>query len=170
MVINLLMPCVFAGRAVSLNYDGSILAVGAPDNLEGGQTSGAVLIFNRPGVHWASTPTYEDLAPLLPTSMNACDFFGFSVALNSLGDFCAAGAIGYPSSSTSEGAVFSFAYGVLSPSSWGYFMELNPATGDLQTGDSYGSCVATASAEVTIVSGAPTAFNTRGAVYVIDYY
>lgn len=102
--------------------------------------------------------------------MNTGDAFGQSVALNGAGKFCAVGADGFPALSTSEGAVFSFTEGTVTPGSWDYLTELNPAAGVLQPYATYGYSVAVADHVPTVVSGAPADQNTRGSAFVLDFY
>jgi hypothetical protein len=74
------------GTCLSINTDGTKLAVGAPArDISGVVNSGAIFIFTKSGVNWT-----ED-SIIVPTERRANDEFGFSVSLNSLGDVIVAG-------------------------------------------------------------------------------
>jgi hypothetical protein len=77
----------------SLALDGDTLAVGAPDEDNGGGNSGAVYVFTRDG-----SGVWTEQAYLKASNAEAGDGFGFSVALDS--DTLAVGAIGEASGAT----------------------------------------------------------------------
>ncbi len=94
------------GRDISINYDGSVLAVGATSEssnatgVNGNQadnseiSSGAVYLFKRVGAIWSQQ------AYLKSNNSDSGDLFGWSVDLSGIGDILAVGAI-YEDSDTS---------------------------------------------------------------------
>lgn len=73
------------GNSVSMNSDGSVIAIGAPDNDGNGSTSGSVDIFKFNGTDWQQlgNTIYGDSG----------DQSGFSISLNDDGTIVAIGAI-----------------------------------------------------------------------------
>lgn len=89
------------GTAVSLNADGTTLAVGAPNytfDRGGFDNSGAVFIYRRTSV-WAE----QDMVLAMNMGSDQDDLFGTSVALSNDGNAFAAGAPGESSSLTGVG-------------------------------------------------------------------
>lgn len=76
----------FSGVSVSMNFDGSIIAVGARNNDGNGVDSGQVRVFKNQGGNWVQmgNDIYGEAAE---------DRFGQSVSLNDAGDILAVGAI-----------------------------------------------------------------------------
>lgn len=85
------------GFSLSLNNDGNILAIGAPQTEEASKqydfNSGSVYIFKRNSGTWQQTDQLTSSNPSFQ------DFYGFSVALDSVGNTLAIGAGGDSNSS-----------------------------------------------------------------------
>ncbi len=86
------------GRAVCLNSNGNILAIGAPDNNNNGFHSGHVQVYEFNGFNWAQQG--QDMG-----GEAAADGFGVSVSLSDNGNILAVGAIGNDGNGAQSGHV-----------------------------------------------------------------
>lgn len=112
----------FYGFSVSINSDGSYVAVGAYGNNDGGTNSGAVYIYLRSNTTWSEQQKLKANVPA------ASALFGQSVCLNSIGNYIA---IGTPGETSNTGSVYIF---TLSNGVWTQQQKItasNPSTGDL---------------------------------------
>ena len=98
------------GTSVSLNGDGTKLAVGAWGDDDGGSWRGAVYLYTVGGATWGSTVTQAvKLSDShASVSLDNGDNFGTSVALNGDGTKLAVGAKGDDTGATNAGAVYLF--------------------------------------------------------------
>ncbi len=87
-----------SGWSVRLSGDGSILAVGAPNNSENGTASGHVRIFQNDAGSW--TQIGDDI-----DGDAADDQFGYSLSLSSDGTIITIGAVGNDDSASNAGSV-----------------------------------------------------------------
>jgi len=88
----------FFGRSVSLSSDGSIIAIGAPDNDGNGQSSGHVRVYENQGDNWVQIGQNIDGEAEL-------DDLGDSVSLSSDGSVVAIGASGNDDNGEGSGHV-----------------------------------------------------------------
>lgn len=93
---------MFGEHAVSLNYDGTILAVGARRNDLQGYDSGSAYIFTRSNTTWTQSVRLEQSGGI------AVDNFGISVCINNSGDLLAVGSFGDDELGNNAGSVFIF--------------------------------------------------------------
>lgn len=92
-----------AGRSISLNYDGTIVAIGAYGNNGGGTDSGTARIYKYSNVSWSQLG--EDI-----DGESAWDQSGYNVALNNDGDIVAIGATRNDGSASNAGHVRIYKY------------------------------------------------------------
>ena len=151
----------YFGQAVSINSDGSRIAVGARGADPGGTAdAGAVYIFTRSGTTW----TQE--AKVFANDKANYDYFGESVAINSDGTRIAVGAVySDPGGTSDAGAVYIFSR---SGSTW--TQEAKVVANDKANSDYFGNSVAINSDGSRIAVGAyyadPGGVGTAGAAYV----
>ncbi|WCL82219.1 T9SS type A sorting domain-containing protein [Saprospira sp. CCB-QB6] len=93
----------FSGRSVSLNYDGSHVAIGSTENDDNGSDAGHVRVFEWSGSSWSqiSGSIVGDTTK---------DFSGNSVALDSLGTTVAISSTGNDANGTDAGRTRVFQY------------------------------------------------------------
>jgi hypothetical protein len=91
------------GSSVSLNSDGTIIAIGAPQNDNNGDVSGQIKIF------YYDNGTWEQLGNDI-YGENTGDYFGKSISINSNGTIVAAGAIYNDGNGNKSGHVRIFQY------------------------------------------------------------
>jgi len=98
----------YFGGAVALNSTGSIMAVGAYGDDGNGTDRGAVYLFNVDTSNLSSTPTfrYKLADGVAGLSLTNSDLFGFSLALNNVGNILAVGAYQDDVGGTGRGAVY----------------------------------------------------------------
>lgn len=135
--------------------DGSVIAVGAPEN-SGGQTeSGTVYLYEKPSGGWVdATETHLLSAP----SRTAYEHFGQSCSLNEGGTLLAVGADGRI---TDRGAVHVFEN---VSGTWTYKALLSSS--DTPTNRHIGMAVAVSRTGTTIAASAPGFNSDEGAIYV----
>jgi trimeric autotransporter adhesin len=174
------------GFSLSLNDDGNILAIGAPQtenaSRQSDYNSGSVYIFKRSSGIWEQTTLLTSSQPGFQ------DFFGFSTALDSAGNTLVVGAGGdsnsinnlsaYPANSSSKfsGAVYIYA---LSGGIWDQQAYLKAS--NIDAGDEFGFAVSLNQSGNILAIGAPgessngkgvqsnqidNSMNHAGAVYV----
>ena len=125
----------FFGTSVYVSDDGTYLAVGAANEDQNGNNSGAVYIFYRANI----TSNFAQQAKLDPSDGAFSDEFGTSVALNADATYCVGGAegeYGTPYQGTDTGAAYVF---TRSGTSWTEQAKLNAS--DLATFDKFGCSV-----------------------------
>lgn len=137
------------GSAVSVNALGDVAIVGAYDHNLG---EGAAYVFVRQGAKWVQQ------SELQPSDGAPGDDFGYSVALNALGNEASAGA---PSHNDAEGAAYVF---VRQGSGWNQQSELQPSDG--ASGDGFGLSVALNSLGGEAIVGSPEHNVFVGSAYV----
>ena len=93
------------GWSVSVNGDGSIIAVGATADEDNGIGSGSVYVFTRPSGGWATTAAQVKLTP---TDGAADDVFGKSVSVSGDGSTIAVGSTGDDDNGNGSGSVYVF--------------------------------------------------------------
>lgn len=109
-----------SGYSVSLNDDGTVIAIGAPFNSDNGSASGQVRVFENESGTWVQKGS--DL-----NGMASSDKFGFSVSLSSDGNTVAVGAPDANANGFESGEVRIYNYtsdewqeiGVIEGESWG---------------------------------------------------
>lgn len=126
------------GRSVAIS--GDTIVVGAFQDDDNGDSSGAAYVFVRSGSSWSQQ------AKLTPSHSAAGDQFGYSVAIS--GDTVVIGAIGDEDNGRSSGAAYVF---VRSGGNWSQQEKLTAS--DAAAVDIFGNSVAVS--EDTIVIGAP---------------
>ena len=148
------------GYSVAINNDATYIAVGAPYNASSGTNAGAVFIFTRSGSSWSQQ------VKLLSSDIQAGDFFGTHVSLNSDATYLVAGARledgGSGDPTTSSGAAYVFER---DGSTWTEVKLLtasNAAASDL-----YGTSVSMNSNGVYAIIGAPGT-SAGGAAYIYE--
>jgi len=78
----------YFGSDVSLSYDGTVVAIGAENYVQGGKINGGVFIYTYNGSTWVQTSV------LVPTTMWNVVKFGHRAKLNKTGDILATSAYG----------------------------------------------------------------------------
>ena len=95
------------GHSVSLSSDGSVIAIGAPDNYingtDGAGNSGHVRIYQNINDTWTQVGSNIEGSPAIPTK--GWDFFGSSVSLSADGSSVAIGAHGNDANGDQSGHV-----------------------------------------------------------------
>ena len=175
------------GSGVALSADGTLLAVGAEGDDDGGTDKGAVYIFEKSGATWAKILKISDNnggnVTLLDINLTADDEFGAAVSLSADGTTLAVGASddndgnGH-NAAGDEGAVYIFekTNGV-----WAKTLKISENGGgsellniDLTTGDYFGSSVSLSADGTLLAVGAISdddgggAGTNRGAVYLFQ--
>jgi hypothetical protein len=93
----------YFGNSVSMNSDGTYLAIGANlDDNSNGESTGNVYVYTRTGTSWSLQST------LVGSDSVANDYFGFSVSLNSDATYLAVGAPLFDSNGYDGGEVYIF--------------------------------------------------------------
>ena len=144
-----------SGTSVSLNSDGTILAIGATGNDGGGSSSGHVRVYQYISSSWTQLGGDID-------GEAADDQSGTSVSLNSDGTILAIGAIGNDGGGSSSGHVRVYQY---ISSSW---TQLGGDIDGERTNDLLGTSVSLSSDGTILAAGAPD-FNGTGAGYARVY-
>lgn len=128
------------GTSISLSSDGSILAIGAPENSENGFWSGHVRIYENIDDTW--TQIGDDI-----DGETSYDQFGTSVNLSANGSIVAIGAILGNSNNTGSASIYENVGGV-----WTQIgSDINGET----TNDHFGSCISISSDGSIVAIGAP---------------
>ena len=166
------------GTSVSLNSDGSKLAVGTPYDDDGGWNRGAVYLYTVGGATWGGTVTQAVKLSNshLGVSLDNRDLFGYSVSLSSDKTKLAVGAYGDDDGGTNRGAVYLYTVG---GSSWGstvtqavklsHGAALLSGTIVLDSSDRFGSSVSLSGYGAKLAVGATGDDDggiNRGAVYL----
>ena len=137
------------GRAVAINGDTAV--VGSPYDDDKGSKSGAAYVFTRSGSTWSQA------AKLVPTTLLANDWFGYSVAISG-----GTVVVGAPLNDTAvSGAGAAFVY-TGSGTTWTHQATLTAS--DATTGDNLGVSVSIDGG--TVVAGAHLKSVKAGAAYV----
>ena len=136
----------YFGYSVSLNIDGSKLAVGAYGDDDGGDSRGAAYLYTVAGASWGQTVTQavklSDSHSKITLKDN--DNFGYSVSLSGNGNTLAVGANGDDDGGDLRGAVYLY---TVAGSSWGQsvtqVVKLSQfhSSISLDNGDSFGDSV-----------------------------
>ena len=132
----------YSGRSVSLSSDGTIVAIGAPDNDGNGSYSGHVRVYEYSGSSWSQ----------LGADINgeaAGDHSGYSVSLSSDGTIVAIGAPDNDGNGSNSGHVRVYEY---SGSSWS---QLGADIDGDSSGDYSGRSVSLSSDGTIVAVGAP---------------
>ena len=129
-----------SGHAVSISGDGTVLAIGAPENDGGGADSGHVRTFEWGGVSW--TQRGGDIE-----GDAAGDEFGYAVDLSTDGLTLIAGS---PKRTALLGAIRMLTY---SSNTWGELLSIVGET----AAEEFGSSVALSGDATTFMGGAPSA-------------
>ena len=162
------------GISVSLSGDGTKLAVGAPDDDDGGSARGAVYLYTVGGSSWGSTVTQAvKLSDShASVSLDNSDYFGSGVSLSGDGTKLAVGAYLDDDGGSARGAVYLYTVG---GSSWGKTVKQavklsdSHASVSLDNSDYFGSGVSLSSDGTKLAVGAPDdddGGSNRGAVYL----
>ena len=131
-----------AGRSISLNYDGTIVAIGASGNNGAGTDSGTTRIYKY------STSTWSQLGSDIDGE-TAWDYSGYDVALNNDGDIIAIGAHYNNGNGSNSGHVRIYKY---TNSSWS---QICTDTDGEASSDESGFSVALNADGMTLAIGAP---------------
>ncbi len=132
------------GSSVSLSADGSILAVGAPDNDGNGSDAGHVRIFENNGGTWSQLGQDID-------GEDGGDGFGTSVSLSADGNIVAIGAPYNDDNASTSGHVRVYQYN----SSTGQWEQIGQDIDGENSGDVSGTSVALNDDGTVVVIGAP---------------
>ena len=149
------------GWSVSINTDGSLIAIGAPYESDANRAgAGIVYVFTRSGTNWSEQASFS--SPLSDANAN----FGTSVSLDSTGIRLAVGEPnGDQSVQTNCGRVYVFSR---SGSTW--TEEDRILASDYGEGDRFGTCLQLSSNAGSLVIGAdsedPGNLTDAGSVYV----
>ena len=130
----------YSGQSVSLSSDGTVVAIGAPNNDGGGDNSGHVRIYQYSGSSWVQLGDDIDGESLYDNS-------GYSISLSSDGMVVAIGAIANGGDYTGHVRVYSY-----------YNNQWNQRGADLDgeaTGDQSGYSVSLSSDGTKVAIGAP---------------
>lgn len=149
------LPGAHFGAAVTINNDGSTLAVGAPDEYNGSDVGGSVYVFALGAGTWSQLPA------LKASNTSALDAFGSAVALSGDGSRLAVGAREEKSAATgvngnqadrsasSAGAAYVFTRSTSAWSQQAYLKASNTAAND-----AFGSALTFSADGNTLVVGA----------------
>ncbi len=149
------LPGAHFGAAVTINHDGSTLAVGAPDEYNGSDVGGSVYVFALGAGTWSQLPA------LKASNTSALDAFGSAVALSGDGSHLAVGAREEKSAATgvngnqadrsasSAGAAYVFTRSTSAWSQQAYLKASNTAAND-----AFGSALTFSADGTTLVVGA----------------
>ncbi|WP_228940065.1 FG-GAP repeat protein [Photorhabdus thracensis] len=155
----------YSGRALSLNRNGNVLAVGIDNrNSDGGH--GSVFVYRK-----LENGTWEKSAKLWLSEANVQQHFGCAVGLSADGTLLAVGSYGWRSGSlTNCGAVYLYQYDGKKWSQLGERLTLSsPAQGDMFGGklslSADGSTLAVAATGRNDNNGEVTIFHRHGAAY-----
>ena len=130
------LPGAHFGAAVTINNDGSTLAVGAPDEYNGNDVGGSVYVFALGAGTWSQLPA------LKASNTAAFDAFGSAIALSSDGSRLAVGALEEKSAATGvngnqvdrstnrAGAAYVFTHSTSAWSQQAYLKASNTAAND----------------------------------------
>lgn len=157
----------FFGKSLYVSDDGTYLAVGASNEDQNGNNSGAVYIFYRADI----SSNFAQQAKLDPSDGAFSDEFGTSVTLNADATYCVGGAegeYGSPYTGLYTGAAYVF---TRSGTTWTEQQKLNAS--DLAVYDKFGCSVDISDDGTYLAVGAKGASRTssstssgRGAVYI----
>ena len=140
------------GDSISLNLDGTTLAVGAHLDDDIASNSGAVYVFDYDGSAWSET------TKLTASDGEASDFFGSAVSISNDGETLAVGAYG-----DIGGSVYVYNYSI---NSWSQTAKITATDG--ASSDSFGTSVNLNSDATTIAIGASND-DSKGSAYVFNY-
>ena len=129
-----------SGQAVAISADGTVIAVGAPDNDGGGVDSGHVRTYSWDGAQWNQRGADID-------GDSAGNEFGYSVDISNDGLTVIAGS---PERGASSGAITLLTY---ASGAWGQQLSLTGET----SGEQFGASLALSGDATTFVGGAPGA-------------
>lgn len=155
----------YFGFAVAVNGGGNIVAIGAPFSTGNSQPNGgAVYIYTKSGSAWNQS------VRLVPNSLTAASYFGYSLDINQSATALVVGAPGFSSAGNSDaGAIY--VYNFLT--SWTETAKLHPSV--VKTAAQVGKSVAIDETGTTVTAGAPLLDDTEsgiadcGYVYVFKY-
>ena len=120
------------GSSVAVSGDGSIIAVGSPEDDDKGNISGSVYVFTKPSSGWTAMAAQ---AKLTASDGAAVDIFGSSVSVSGDGSIIAVGSIG----DDDNGSVYVF---TMPSSGWTAMAAQTKLTAsDGAAGDVFGSSV-----------------------------
>ncbi|MGZ4186119.1 MAG: hypothetical protein ACXVFA_12285 [Solirubrobacteraceae bacterium] len=143
-------PTSLFGLSVSIDALADRILVGSPSANLG---DGAAFVFDKGRNGWAQSQELDESNP------SGADLFGYSVALDYLGDFAL---IGAPERNGTAGSAFTFAgHGKLAQQ-----RELTEPTA--VQGDEYGDSVAVSALGSELLIGAPYRDNAQGAAWAAD--
>jgi hypothetical protein len=136
----------FSGTDISLSGNGSILAIGSPDNDENGKGSGQVRVFEHVGASWKQKGKAINGKAI-------ADRFGYSLSLNFLGNKLAVGA---PNSDAPGGVVYGD-FGQIRVYSFAdsVWNQIGSEINGIKTNDNFGWSVALSKEGDVFVAGAP---------------
>lgn len=136
----------FSGTDISLSGNGSILAIGSPDNDENGKGSGQVRVFEYLGASWKQKGKAINGKAI-------ADRFGYSLSLNFLGNKLAVGA---PNSDAPGGVVYGN-FGQIRVYSFAdsVWNQIGSEINGIKTNDNFGWSVALSKEGDVFVAGAP---------------
>ena len=150
------------GYAVALNYDGSVLAVGAPHESTSASWSGALYVYTTVD-SWSNIATNNSINS---SGALADDQLGVSVALNGAGDVLAGGANQYSGTGPGFAKIF-LPTGV--GDVWASQSEVDIAATGGANGDEFGVSVSLNNAGDMLAVGAwMEGTDNSGAVYIFD--
>lgn len=161
----------YYGYSVSINAAGDKAVVGAiGKDVSGIQSCGSAVIWSK-----VSTTTWSLLTPtaLVASDKKAASNFGFSVAMNALGNIVIIGAYQADAPGKSNtGAAYIYEQNSLTPAVWVEKAKLVPSI--LDSDCNYGCCVAINAAGDKVIVGAldtdlPGGYTIGGAAYVHAY-
>ncbi len=151
------------GLSVSLNRDGTVLAVGAYSRDGAGSNRGGVYVYDWNGSSWAQRGAVLEAADAADG-----DGFGIGVSLNGNGDILVVGAYSWEGSVSNQGGVYLYDW---NGSSWTQRGGVLTAT-DAAADDGYGYSVALNEYGEILAVGSylwEGSVSNQGAVYVYDW-
>jgi len=131
------------GTSVSINSDGTYAIAGASYEDTGGTNAGAAYVFTRSGSTWSQQ------AKIQSSDIQASDFFGQSVSINSDGDYAIVGAWQEDTGGSNAGAAYIF---TRSGSTWTQQAKIQSS--DAQASDFFGYSVSINSDATYAIVGA----------------
>ena len=142
------------GADVDISDNGATVIVGADAEDSGGSAAGAAYIFTRSGTTWSQQQKIQ------ASDIQAGDFFGIAVALDTTGDLAIVGSYREDTDYSNAGAAYVF---TRDGTTWSEESKITPTDSARAASDGFGNTVAISS-DTAIVGG--SGVEGKGAAYI----